>query len=550
MPPLTNTSDIVDLLKRRHCEHEEFELRWQWEQDTLEGGNRYRTATYGTDAGGFNQHNLIRYKRDWSAIENQRGADPQANAIDSDFAMRLARTPPPTFLEEAISIHLSKVYKTNPQRKGPAQLERWWKDVDGKGTSIDEWMSDTIAPLFLVNAQIDICFDHPRRPDGEIVNTRADEIRLGLTKCVASYILPQNMLWWRLDNQDRYIECIVREPQDEGIDFFRHWTTTGWTLYSQAEEGDSVEVVDQGDHPYGRPPIERVLYRRRPRCSRVGVSLYEAICEYTRAYYNLDSELVLSDSLQAHPTLQGPAELLANGVIQVGPANILPMIETQGSDSQVTYTGFEYIDPPKGAADSIRLNKQAIRDEIDRIACLAKPAGAQGNTGSVVSQSGLSKVMDQSTGNDLLSRVAGSLARLERVAACLALLVLGDGKVDAADEAAIQVSYPKTFELADTVGLTQTIEGYQTIMTDVGACPKTETRMVKRLLRVALPGLDPDVYDELDEENEAFIESKASTYDQDQEAAQANAQANASQKKVGSGAAAADDDIVEEDEEP
>ena len=282
--------------------------------------------------------------------------------------------------------------------------------------------------------------------------------------------------------------------------------------------GSAIEVVSTGLHLYGRPPIERVLYRRRIRCTNVGVNRYEAICELSRAIYNLDSELVLSDSSQAHPTIQGPAALLADGQIAVGPANVLPMLETQGQDGQVTFTGWSYVSPPKGPADSIRANKQAYRDDIDRIACLTKPAGAQGTTGATVAQSGLSKVMDQSTGNDLLTNLASAMARLEWTIASLALRVLGNGKVAPADLAAVKISYPKTFELADPASLTAGIEGFQGVLATSGATPKNDTFLAKRLSGLMTPGVDPDFREELDEEIEEFIEAKAGQVDQDNEA--------------------------------
>lgn len=549
MPTEKKQSDLKELLARRHPEHAEFENRWTWEQDTLEGGERYRRATYGHDSRGLPQQNMIRYKRDYALTAKIPGADAAANASDSDFELRVARTPPPSHLEEAIGIHLSKIYKTDPEREGPSQLEAFWRDVDGRGTGIREWLEEA-APIFCCNAQLDVIVDHPEKPEGEIVNTRADEMRLGLTKAVLKYILPQNLLWWRLDKQDRYVECLVREPQDDGRTYYRHWTPTGWTLYSQ-EDGDEsdgkVEIVAEGEHPFGRPPIERILHKRRHRCRNVGRNRYEAICELSRAHYNLDGELVLGDANQSHPTLQAPAELLANGVIQVGPSNVLPMLETQGATGLVTFTGWSYVDPPKGCADSLRKNKEDIRNEIDRIACLVKPAGATGTTGQTVSQSGVSKEMDQETGNALLSELSAALYRVDWTISALALLVLGDGNVELADLQSIEINYPKTFELASTATLAKTIEDYQGIIDSTGATPKVETQLIKRFLRVALPGKDPDTYVELDGEVTQYIEGKAETHEQEQEAKLAIEQAKANQSTPVAAGDAAD---IEDDPEP
>src|SRR5690606_28074228 len=107
--------------------------------------------------------------------------------------------PVPTFMAEAVETHLARIYAREIKRNGPDPLLAWWQDVDGCGTTIDQWMAESVAPLLLALGQLDLCFDHPPAPDGEAIETRADLLRLGLDTCVASYILPENMLWWRLD---------------------------------------------------------------------------------------------------------------------------------------------------------------------------------------------------------------------------------------------------------------------------------------------------------------------------------------------------------------
>ena len=89
------------------------------------------------------------------------GADPAATAMDDDYELRRSRTPVPEFVAEAVEIHLAKVYDQEVVRDGPADLIAWWKDVDGCGTPIDDYMRETIAPLLLVLGCIDVCLDHP-----------------------------------------------------------------------------------------------------------------------------------------------------------------------------------------------------------------------------------------------------------------------------------------------------------------------------------------------------------------------------------------------------
>ena len=78
-------------------------------------------------------------------------------------------------------------------------------------------------------------------------------------------------------------------------------------------------------HPFGRVPIVRLFDRRRPRCRNVGLPRYESIAEIQREFYNRDSELILSDTTQAHPLLQGPEDYVqADGTVPIGPNWLLP----------------------------------------------------------------------------------------------------------------------------------------------------------------------------------------------------------------------------------
>ena len=254
------------LIDRRHPEWLTHQVRWRWLLDSWEGGEAYRRAIYGYDSRGLPIRNLVRHKREYPDARDASfgpngapaGADQYASALDDDYELRLARTPVPTFVAEAVEIHLARIYAREVEREGPASLRSWWSNVDGFGTTIDQWMADTIAPLLLVLGQLDLVFDHPPMPEGEEIRSRADEIRLRLDSCVASYILPENMLWWRLDRLGRYAECLVAEHAEQGPAMYRHWTAAESTLYDA--RGEVVKVTP---HPYRVVPIVRVFDRKR-----------------------------------------------------------------------------------------------------------------------------------------------------------------------------------------------------------------------------------------------------------------------------------------------
>src|SRR5947209_10513670 len=173
MPP---SSQALELIGRRHPEWREHQLRWRWLLDSLEGGERYRQAIYGYDHRGLPVRNLVRHKREYPDLlessgsfvdpflaasglkPRAQGADPAASATDDDYELRRARTPVPTFVAEAIDTHLSRIYAREVKRVGPEALMGWWHDVDGCGTSIDQWMAESVAPRRRTLGQVDLAF--------------------------------------------------------------------------------------------------------------------------------------------------------------------------------------------------------------------------------------------------------------------------------------------------------------------------------------------------------------------------------------------------------
>jgi hypothetical protein len=545
------------VVQRRHVDWVEHQIRWRWLLDSFEGGERYRNAVYGPDRRGMPARNLFRHRREYpdpqmlpnvyqgfagflGSVNAQTrdvgygtypgmiGADPAATAQDDDYEYRRSRTPVPEFVAEAVEVHLAKVYDQEVRREGPDDLVAWWKDVDGRGTPIDDWMRETVAPLLLVLGCIDVCLDRPKAPPGEKIATRADELRLGLDRCVASYILPQNMVWWRLDAAGRYRECLVREytdpsdrvdcdksgnaidPEESGNvgegwrkDYvrWRLWRPDESILFSY----DGDEVIERVPHSFGCVPIVRLVDLSKHRTPHIGKSRYEAIAEYQREYYNRDSELILSDTLQAHPFLSGAEDFCkADSTLSVGPGYVLPMKKNPEGNG---YQGWEFVSPPKDPAESLRRNKQDIVDMKDRRACLMKPAGAV--TGTTTSQSGISKQLDAVAGHKLLASIAKALAKAERQLAEYAAMVLRNKPLRRELRGEIQVVYPARFELFGASEMTGNLLLLQKALAHAGEAPDTEREILRTIVRQTLLGLSDADYAHLDAEIAGMVESKS-----------------------------------------
>lgn len=515
MPPLTQV-EASKLVRRRHPEWAATELTCRWLQDSLEGGDRYRDAVYGYDKLGKPVHNLVRHAFEVpparSAYSATIGEHPSLSATVDDFELRRARTPPPTLFPDAIEKHLAKIYRQEVRRDIPEVLAGFLANVDGQDTPLDEWMRSRFAPLFLALGCLDVIVDRPVWT--EEVRTRADELRLDNTPILV-IVPPQDVVWWRLLPSGLYEEVLIRErildQDDKYQEQFRHWTTQDWTLYD-----DRGVLIETAVHPYGVVPVIRLFEKRSVIYQHAGRSRYLPIAFLQQEAYNRDSELVLSDTIQAHPQLQAPDTAASDpdNPLPMGPGYILFMRQNPNTND---YVPFSYLDPPKGASDSLRANVANLVDRAERSAGLVRPAGAEQAT---VGQSGVSKVIDLEEGSNLLASIAASLARAETRICQLALRVLKGGPtVATTDQDAISIVYPKEFALWGARDLTDVTLGFQQVGRDAGNFPDVESGLMRRIVRSLLPGLPDEEYAEFDREIEQGIASRSIVRDQERESA-------------------------------
>lgn len=544
MPALVK-SKAAKLVNRRHPEWVEFQAEWRWLADSLEGGRRYRDADYTCDpirdavfrASAASAAALQGWPSSWP-LPAGNGVDPTTGEPNGPgygdvsrrnliphlsetgtegrdlYAMRLARTPVPRTVERAVNRHVSKVFGKEVVRSGPAALEAWWEDVDGRGCSVDDWVQLDAGPMFLTLGQCDLLFDHPPAPEDARVETRADLRELGLDACVVRQVAPEYVTWWRLERDAKtYSEVVFFDPfgRGESGPVYWHWTAEEVRAYRP----NGVDVPGLGrEHPFGRVPMVRCFDRRLARATHAGRSRYGSLAELQKAIYNGRSELALGDVQQCHALMQGPEDFCQAGEpIPVGPGGILPKRKLPDGG----YEGWDFVDPPKGAQQEARQHIKDYEDEADRDAALAKPAGQ--TTGSTVSQSGISKIADQEDGNKLLASVAASLQRFETQAARMALIVLTDGQATPAELDSVSVVYPRQFDLDSLADVSQALDGIQRAAQQAGSLPRTEAELLKRAAMLALPGLEPDAAKEVLEEIDAFTEKAAAEPDPEPEPA-------------------------------
>lgn len=515
------------LINQRHVEWREHQREWRRLYDSLEGGERYRRADYvydptqastkySTDFGWSNFGTPIPKGYGYDATTGRsvdisygqivnRNLIPHLSETSPEgrdlYIMRLERTPVPAFVRLAIQTHLSRIYSREVRREGPKAVKDWWENADGKGTTIDRWMVETVAPLLSLLGQLDIAVTPPAAPEGAEIQTKADQAEAGVADAVASIILPENVVNWQLTANGAEYEWVITFERTETTMGFRHWTRTSCDYY---DSDGTFNPAKSWQHTLGYVPMRRFFDQRKPRCENVGVSDYETIADRSRAFYNIHSEVILAGVLESHPRMQGPESYLQAGAdIPIGPGNVLPM---KPSMDQGTHSGWSYVDPPQGAQQALREHMKEIADEIDRLAGLSKPAGIV--QGSTVAQSGVSKIMDSVDGNAFLAKKADTLQSCENGLAEMVMRLTG-GTIKE-DEGG--VVYPKQFDLYTASDIAQALDDIARIASGLGALPILQAELLDRLVTLYLPGIPDEHLEEIRKEIDAKVNEAAATW--------------------------------------
>lgn len=525
MPAINEKAKAKDLIGRRHPEYLATVSTSEWILDSLEAGDRYRDAEYGVDRRGKPVRNLYRHRREYpdlGAYPSDEWGNPlpfhlasdeqldHIKAIEFDYELRRQRTPVPNFLSTFIRKQLSKIYKRPIAVEAEESLLAWSENIDGRETTLEEWMRNVIGPLLCALGMIDVGFDHPERPEGEPI-LFDDDLGDSDKRCILYYILPQNVLWWKRDYTGQYyIELLIREYHDDEagrpVERYRHWTVEDWTLY----EPDGT-VADDSEHNFGMVPVVRLFDVRNLRCDHLSTSRMWEIVDKTRVYYNEESEMIANNTMHNTPLLQGPGPEPGEGREDV-PVGRYYVLHKQ-RDQDGTYVGYEYISPQTEASAFMRLRLFDLRESMEMSAGLTRSVGSVGSdAGSgLVAQSGISKAYDQVEGSDYLASVAKMLEEAHYVIMYFALIVLRDGwaNVDQADIDSITVVYPKEFNLLtfDQFSLiVTTMQAY--IQGGIGYIPSDEKETLKQFVRMKHPDLGAEKLKAIDEEIDTLVDEE------------------------------------------
>jgi hypothetical protein len=204
------------------------------------------------------------------------------------------------YCADLVDLRVGNLFLSAPQRSyddSPykAFIDEFLADVDGAGTSMDEFMRKAVREQY-VNG-VDIIIDKTAAPEGTQPRTLADEQTLGI-RPVAMLRGPLERVDWSADHAGRYLwvryslGCEPRKGEADayGAERFLTLTPNGWTLYRVSEEGE-VQAVEGQTNP-AELPVVPFYYTEsaNPNYSKIPLGCLTRVTPVAKAMLNLLSQ--------------------------------------------------------------------------------------------------------------------------------------------------------------------------------------------------------------------------------------------------------------------
>lgn len=363
-------------------------------------------------------------------------------------------------------------------------IQQFWKDVDGKGTSIQSAVEDA----FVVAGAFGHCIWYLERRETEEAPTAADAQVPRLCRYT-----PLDMVDWLTDEHTGEliaVKFVEQAPRTEFSAIKSDNTRTRvvdrkkWTLYDS-----KGRKIDGAEHGFGTLPIVILYGKRRPLTPVVGkpiigdpdlyIDLYNLVSELRELLRN-QTFAILNVPIGPEGDVAKESSILGQ---QSGTANVL--LSTLKAD---------YISP-EGT------NVEAYHTHLDRLGrMIYRLASVPWEGDSRAAEGAESRRLKRQELVSRLSKYAGELHRAEwAIVQLIYRLLNGEQWEQALETDGVLVQYPKTFhppdlnEVATNVGLALGL--------DLGETATKELK--KQTTRAFLPQATTDQLKQIDEEIDA-----------------------------------------------
>lgn len=316
-------------------------------------------------------------------------------------------------------------------------IETFLADVDGAGTSMDEFMQRALREQY-VNG-VDIIVDKTAPEHGMEPRTLADEQALGIRPTLMMRG-PLERMDWETDHAGRYSwvrYALGREPRQNeaaGLGPWRYLTLTDstWTLYTVEDDGDA-QTITSGPIVPATLPVVPFYYAQsaNPEYPKIPLGVLTRVTPIARAMLNLVSQGQLD--LYMAIGILAAAGLSTEGLpSEVGPMCWISMPQ----DASVTQLA------PNVA--HIAEKREWLAVMTDAMLRMGKVTTKQGESKA---NSGIQVAVERTDLDNEMRSTAGQLERVERDVMRLAVS-RQIGKDVSADELGYGVEYNRRYVLA------------------------------------------------------------------------------------------------------
>jgi hypothetical protein len=280
---------------------------------------------------------------------------------DEAYTLRLKRAVLDPWVAKIIAARQGVLFRKQPERELPANMEAYLQDVDRKHTPAAVFFEECAH-----DAQVDgihwVAVDMPTKPEGGF-RSRADETATQHRPFFERHPA-ENVIDWETDDDGNLLWAVVRwgysapreEPgtAQETKTRYKVWTRDSWTLYQQAEDAKGaakIQEVASGVNTTGVVPLVPFYGVKRTEFS--GWPVCDTILDHILLIYNKASDLDRSERITSHPT-----------PYVISPSKIELVDGTEGFwvESKVAGVTCEVgmLEPSGVAFDSIRASIQSL----------------------------------------------------------------------------------------------------------------------------------------------------------------------------------------------
>lgn len=402
---------MESFVQRTYGMYEEFCRWWNFYLNSYEGGEDYLRANY-----------LFRHVKE----------------DEEDFRDRIQRSYYYNFCRTVVDTYVAHIFRkaNSIYRRGDEEgdYERFLLDVDARGSSMNTFMQEQVAPAAQIFGQVFVVVDKPRFK-GEL-NSKAEEREKGIKPYLVA-VDTRDVMDFRLDSRGNFLWVRIREPREKQADPFyekgddeeyvyRTWTRERWFLHD--EDGNLIET---DEHNLGRVPVVTVFNVESRKYPGFGVSALSDIAPVNRSIYNwcsLNDEFLYRQcfNILAMPEMPGVKRR------KIGPGNAL----TYPIDAARPP---HYIYPPVEPGEYLLRNIDEAIKQIYRLAVLGQAWGIERPQNA----SGVARAYDLYQTNENLVKKAKNLEQAE--AEIGVIWGLWEGK----KEFKPTVEYPVDFKISD-----------------------------------------------------------------------------------------------------